>query len=111
MENQEVCLMKFFFMRGKMLVIFVSNWIDKCGNLENIFNIDETALFYKLLPSTTKATSQSQGQKIDKDRLTVAFIVNAVGNDKIKPIIIGKHKNLIALVIAIQIQSSLTITI
>jgi hypothetical protein len=48
-------------------------------NLCDTFNLDETALFYKLPPNKTLASklSKLEGIKQSKDRLSIAFIVNA----------------------------------
>ena len=35
---------------------------------KNIYNMDETALFYKLLPCTTLADKSISGKKVSKDR-------------------------------------------
>ena len=71
---------------------FIFKWIKNGGKLENIFNLDETALFFKLQRSETLASSAVQGKKVNKDRLTIAIICNALGNKKIRPLVIGKHK-------------------
>ncbi len=59
---------------------------------QDIYNMDETALFYKLQPCQTLATSSVNGQKLSKDRITIALCMNADGSDKLKPIIINKSK-------------------
>ena len=59
---------------------------------QDIYNMDETALFYKLQPCHTLATSSINGQKVSKERITVALCMNADGSDKLKPIIINKLK-------------------
>ena len=59
---------------------------------KDIYNFDETALFYKLTPDTTLATNGINGIKQSKERLTVALCVNADGSDKLKPIVINKSK-------------------
>jgi len=62
--------------------------------LHNVFNIDETGLFYRLLPDRSLTTSDStKGIKKIKDRITVALCCNADGSEKIKPMVIGKSKN------------------
>ena len=59
-------------------------------NLEDIYNIDETALFYKLEPDKTLATKNVKGSKRCKDRITLVLCCNSTGSHKLKPIIIGK---------------------
>ena len=61
----------------------------------DIYNLDETALFYKLGPSQTLAATKTpgmKGMKMDKERITIALCVNATGKDKCKPILIGKYR-------------------
>ena len=54
--------------------------------------MDETALFYKLLPCHTLSDKPVSGKKLSKERLTVAFCMNATGNDKLPPLVINKSK-------------------
>jgi hypothetical protein len=61
--------------------------------LENVYNFDETALFYRLEPDSTLTTKRISGRKKDKERITVAFCANATGTHKLKPFIIGKYAN------------------
>jgi hypothetical protein len=71
---------------------FIMNWIKKGGKIENIFNLDETALFFKLQRNQTLVSCAQEGKKVNKDRLTVAVICEALGRKKTRPIVIGKHK-------------------
>ncbi|XP_055907142.1 tigger transposable element-derived protein 6-like [Eupeodes corollae] len=59
----------------------------------DIFNADESGLFYKALPTSTltQRGSNVHGFKSSKDRLTLLFICNATGDYK-KIIVIGKTK-------------------
>lgn len=57
---------------------------------EDIFNLDETGLFYRLGPNYTLATKKVSGTKKSKDRITVALAANATGTTKIKPFVITK---------------------
>lgn len=59
----------------------------------NVFNADETGLYFKALPSTTYCTkgSQSKGWKSEKSRLTILFVCNSSGDYK-KLFIVGKTK-------------------
>ena len=71
---------------------FIKKWLE-LGNgrsIKDIFNLDETALFYKLLPNRTLASSVVEGKKVNKERITIAIISNADGSEKIKPLVIGK---------------------
>ncbi|GBM01524.1 Tigger transposable element-derived protein 6 [Araneus ventricosus] len=59
---------------------------------KDIFNVDETGLFYNLLPSKTLAIKSDtcHGGKKSKVRLTVLLCANAYGSEKLPPLIIGK---------------------
>jgi hypothetical protein len=61
--------------------------------LKDIFNMDETGLFWKLQPDRSLATRQTSGGKKSKDRITIALTVNADGSEKLEPWIIGRSKN------------------
>jgi hypothetical protein len=50
--------------------------------LRDIFNMDETGLFYCMSPDRTIASQQIEGAKKDKIRLTVALTCNADGSEK-----------------------------
>lgn len=62
---------------------------------EEIFNIDETALFYKMLPDRTLKFKREKcvGGKLSKERITVLVGANFTGTKKSKLLIIGKSKN------------------
>ncbi|CAI6011625.1 unnamed protein product [Closterium sp. NIES-65] len=56
------------------------------------FNIDETALWLSVLPRRTYSNGRIPGRKISKERLTVAFLVNADGSHVFRPAVISKAK-------------------
>ena len=60
----------------------------------NIFNGDETGLFFKATPTGTLAFSGSdpKGGKIQKERLTVLIVANMDGSEKLA-YVIGKYAN------------------
>uniref|UniRef100_A0A914W2W7 HTH CENPB-type domain-containing protein n=1 Tax=Plectus sambesii TaxID=2011161 RepID=A0A914W2W7_9BILA len=60
---------------------------------KNIYNADETGLFYKALPSGTMAArgEKLEGGKTQKDRLTALFLCNMDGSDK-HVFMIGRSK-------------------
>ena len=60
--------------------------------LEFIYNMDETGLFYRMVPNRSLASVQRCGVKKDKERVTVALCSNANGSDKLPLLIIGKRK-------------------
>lgn len=75
-----------------------SNWkIDLKGLLDNyeprnIFNTDETGLFFKCLPEKTLnfQSEKCHGGKHSKQRVTLLLAANMDGSEKLKPLIIGK---------------------
>ena len=64
-------------------------------NIENVYNADETGLFFRLGPNKTLATKndKAKGTKKNKERVTVLLCCNAIGTKKIKPLVIGKYQN------------------
>ena len=62
---------------------------------KNIFNADETGLFYRLLPDkmlSVKGETCNGGKK-SKERLTVLLASNMDGSEKLRPLVVGKSKN------------------
>ena len=61
----------------------------------DIYNTDETGMFYNLLPHKTLARKDDpcHGGKRSKERLTVLLTTNADGSDKLRPLVTGKSKN------------------
>jgi hypothetical protein len=77
------------------------NWINNVlpaviegYDLNEVFNADETGLYYKAAPSGTLAVAGSHptGGKAPKDRVTVLLLCNSTGTEK-KAYTIGKFKN------------------
>lgn len=63
---------------------------------KQVFNIDETGLYWKKLPNRTYISleeSTAPGFKASKDRLTVMLGCNAEGNCKLKPVLIYHSGN------------------
>jgi len=62
---------------------------------ENIYNCDETALYWRCLPDRTLDAigSKVTGSKGNKERLTVLLCSNSTGSDMRKPLVIGKSRN------------------
>lgn len=62
---------------------------------DQIYNADETGLFYNILCDRTYVSltaNTAPGMKIDKSRVTMMGCVNASGSHKLKPLIIGKFE-------------------
>lgn len=63
---------------------------------EQIYNADESGLFWKLLPDKTLVRSKetsAPGHKISKERITFLACTNAAGNHRVKLMVIGKSSN------------------
>ncbi|CAG8810516.1 6386_t:CDS:2, partial [Gigaspora margarita] len=60
--------------------------------LEDIYNADETGLFYRMLPNQTLAKRPVARSKQDKSRVTVLLAANATGSHKLQPLVIGYSK-------------------
>lgn len=62
---------------------------------EQIYNADESGLFWKLLPAKTMVHFKERsapGRKTSKQRITFLACTNATGSHKLKPLVIGKAK-------------------
>lgn len=63
---------------------------------EQIYNADESGLFWKLLPDKTLVRADEKtapGRKVSKERITFLACANSAGNHKVKLFIIGKAKH------------------
>ncbi|XP_058443691.1 tigger transposable element-derived protein 1-like [Malaya genurostris] len=68
---------------------------DGSYHADQIFNADETGLFWKKMPSRTfiaKSEQKASGFKAAKDRITLMFCCNASGDRMLKPLLIHKAK-------------------
>lgn len=61
----------------------------------DVFNADETGLFFKCLPGKTMAFKNDKclNGKYSKERITIMLGSNMSGTEKLKPFVIGKSKN------------------
>lgn len=80
----------------------VSTWKEETYNTifskyekDNIYNADETGLFYELMPASTYNIfgSQNKSSSKSKKRVTVLLCTNMTGNKKLMPLVIGNSKN------------------
>ena len=65
-------------------------------NSSQVFNVDETGLFWKRLPKRTyisRQESAAPGFKVSKDRLTLLLGGNANGDCKLKPLLVYHSEN------------------
>ena len=60
-----------------------------------LYNFDETGLYWRALPNNTQASTlvrEIPGRKLDKARVSVLFGANADGTHRLKPVLVGKSK-------------------
>lgn len=77
-----------------------SNWIKNLPDVlagyssNDIFNVDETGLFFKCLPDKTLMLKgkECSGGKYSKERITIMIGSNMSGTEKLKLFVIGKAK-------------------
>ena len=68
-------------------------WLKEYS-LKDVYNLDETGLFYRMMPDRSLTTAdKTKGVKKPKDRLSVMLCANADGTDKLRPLVIGKSQN------------------
>lgn len=78
--------------------VICKEWKEKLLELtenydpRNIFNADETELFFKCLPNRTLCfrNEKYHGGKSSKERVTLLFAANMDGSEKLKPLMVGK---------------------
>ena len=61
-------------------------------DLEDVFNADETGLFFKMLPDATLGKGSMSGGKVSKDRITIMVTASCTGR-KLPLWVIGKSQN------------------
>ena len=64
-------------------------------NAKDIWNLDETGCYWQALPEKGfgEKGKECKGGKKAKQRVTIAFVVNAAGESEVKPIMIWKWEN------------------
>jgi hypothetical protein len=60
---------------------------------KDVFNMNETGLYWRLQVDNSLATHQLEGRKIYKERITLVICANSDSSKKIPLTIIGKHLN------------------
>ncbi|GBB84273.1 hypothetical protein RclHR1_01090012 [Rhizophagus clarus] len=65
-----------------------------CGySLDDVFNYDETGLYWKIEPKRTIFNKPVSGRKQSKNQVTILLCSNATSTEKLKPAFIHKYKN------------------
>lgn len=79
-----------------MFIDEFQNEVEENGlNREQVYNVDESGLFWKSLPKKTLALAgekDAPGRKVSKERLTFFPCSNAAGTHKLQLAVIGKSK-------------------
>ena len=82
---------------AECFIITFQDFVETNGcTLNQIFNCDETGLYYKLLSKKTLAShfeKCADGRKSQKERVTINACSNALGSIKLSLLLIGKAKN------------------
>lgn len=79
------------FQRKLDNIIFTEGLLDS-----QIYNADESALFYKMLPEKTLVHAEEKnapGRKMSKERVTFLCCANKSGDHKLDIVVIGKSRN------------------
>ena len=58
--------------------------------VQNTFNTDEFAFYYRRAPRTTVGPAALPGRKLSKHRLSVLICCNADGTERVQPLVIGR---------------------
>ena len=75
-----------------------NDWLGRLPSIvakydrSDVFNADETSLFFKALPgkSFVLSTEECKGGKRSKETFTILLCSNWDGSEKLKPLVIGK---------------------
>jgi hypothetical protein len=59
---------------------------------EDVYNMDEVGLYFRARPNKTLAQGKVKGQKLQRERVTLALVVNSTRTDKLKFIVIDMFK-------------------
>ncbi|GES98721.1 tigger transposable element-derived protein 6-like [Rhizophagus clarus] len=62
-------------------------------SLDDVFNCDETELYWKIEPKRTISNKPVSERKQSKDQIIILLCSNATGTEKLKPAFIHKYKN------------------
>ena len=84
-------------MAAKKFLINLKKFINADGYApQQIFNVDKTGLFWKNMPKKTNISHKEKtmpGFKTGKDSLTLILGGNALGDFKLKPLIVYRAEN------------------
>lgn len=82
---------------AEQFATYFTNFVETEGFMpQQVFNCDETGLFWKKMPNRTYITQEEKGlpgHKPMKDRLTLLLCGNASGDFKVKPLLVYHSEN------------------
>ena len=61
-------------------------------NLDDIYNADETGLYWAMEPSRILCNRRVSGRKLNKNKVSILLTMNASGSDKLPPVFIYKYQ-------------------
>ena len=61
-------------------------------SIDNIYNADETGLFWAMEPCRVLTDRRLSGKKKNKSKVSILLTTNASGTDKLPPLLIYKHQ-------------------
>lgn len=68
--------------------------IDELGfHPQDVFNFGETGLYFRAQPVKNVVTIPLRIRKLQKDRITIGFCLNATGEEKLKLVVVYKSKS------------------
>ena len=59
---------------------------------EDVYNMNETEFYFRADPNKTLVQGKVKGQKLQKEHVTIALVVNSTGIDKLKLLVIYTSK-------------------
>jgi hypothetical protein len=59
---------------------------------KDVYNMDETGLYFRANPNKILARGKVKGPKLQKERVTFSLVVNSIGIDKLKLLMIYTSK-------------------
>ena len=82
------------FLAERWVVEVLPDVIKEFYEPRNIFNADETSLYWRAIPEGTLAfkNSEAVGSKVPKERITLLLACNMDGSEKLEPLVIGESK-------------------
>ena len=72
------------------IAALITTFCEEGYSFNDIYNMDETALFYAATPDQGLAREARSGKKQSKTRITIALTVNATGSHRLDPFLLAQ---------------------